>query len=171
MGFSYPRANGSCPQHGLSKIVIQLGLHPLSSGDCFATISFLMVFFAGAVATFVLFVPAFFLPLYTHSLGLPSSTGAAFLAGFNFSTALGRFVPWVLCDYIGPLNTIFIAMLVIPISMLSMWPVSDTIAPLVAFAITNGIANGSFFTSMPTAAGTLYGSARVPVAMGMIITG
>jgi MFS family permease len=137
----------------------------------FYDFSFLMVFFAGAVATFALFVPAFFLPLYTHSLGLPSSTGAALLAGFNFSTAIGRLVSGFSCDYIGPLNTIFIAMLVNAMTMLSIWPASDTLAPLVAFAIINGVANGSFFTSMPTAVGTLYGSARVPVAMGMVITG
>jgi MFS family permease len=137
----------------------------------FRDFSFLMVFFAGAVATFALFVPAFFLPLYTHSLGLPSSTGAALLAGFNFSTAIGRLVSGVSCDYIGPLNTIFIAMLVNAMTMLSIWPASDTLAPLVAFSIINGVANGSFFTSMPTAVGTLYGSSRVPVAMGMVITG
>lgn len=137
----------------------------------FRDFSFLMVFFAGAVATFALFVPAFFLPLYTHSLGLPSSTGAALLAGFNFSTAIGRLVSGFSCDYIGPLNTIFIAMLVNAMTMLSIWPASDTLAPLVAFAIINGVANGSFFTSMPTAVGTLYGSTRVPVAMGMVITG
>jgi MFS family permease len=137
----------------------------------FRDFSFLMVFFAGAVATFALFVPAFFLPLYTHSLGLPSSTGAALLAGFNFSTAIGRLVSGVSCDYIGPLNTIFIAMLVNAMTMLSIWPASDTLTPLIAFAIINGVANGSFFTSMPTAVGTLYDSARVPVAMGMVITG
>lgn len=65
----------------------------------FRDFTFLMVFFAGAVATFALFIPAFFLPLYTHSLGLPSSTGAALLAGFNFSTAIGRLASSVLCDF------------------------------------------------------------------------
>jgi MFS family permease len=56
-------------------------------------------------------------------------------------------------------------------TMHSIWPALDTLAPLVAFAIINGVANGSFFTSMPTAVGTLYGSAGVLVAMGMVITG
>lgn len=133
----------------------------------FGDFSFLMVFFAGAVTTFALFVPAFFLPLYTHSLRLPSSTGAALLAGFNFSTAIGRLVSGFSRDYIGPPNTIFIAMLVNAMAMLSIWPASDTLAPLVAFAIING----TFFTSMPTAVGTLYGSARVPVTIGMVIIG
>ena len=67
--------------------------HPLRSASfiewrLFRDLSFLMVFFAGAVATFALFLSAFSLPLYTHSLGLPSSTGAALLAGFNFPLLL-----------------------------------------------------------------------------------
>lgn len=137
----------------------------------FRDFSFLMLFLAGAIATFALFVPAFFLPLYTHSLGLPSGTGAALLAGFNFSTAIGRLGSGYMCDTIGSLNTFIITMLINAISMLSIWPVSNTLAPLTAFAILNGVANGSFFTSMPTAVGTLFGSGSVAVAMGMIVTG
>jgi MFS family permease len=62
-------------------------------------------------------------------------------------------------------------MLVDAMTMLSIWSALDTLAPLVAFAIINGVTNGSFFTSMPTAVGTLYGSAGELVAMGMVITG
>ena len=54
---------------------------------------------------------------------------------------------------------------------LSIRPVSDTPAPPVTFAIANGIAQRPFFTGMPTAVGTLYGSAKEPVAMGMVIKG
>ena len=106
-----------------------------------------------------------------HSLGHPWSTGAALLAGFNFSTVLGRLVSGFSCEYIGPLNTIFIAAFVKATSMLPIWSISDKFAPLIAFAIINGIANGSFCTGMPTVVGVLYGSAREPVAMGMIVTG
>lgn len=53
---------------------------------------FIVLFFAGAFATFPLFVPPFFLPLYSRSLGLSSSAGAGLVAGFNFSSAVGRLV-------------------------------------------------------------------------------
>lgn len=55
--------------------------------------------------------------------------------------------------------------------MLVLWPVSNSLAPLIAFAIINGMGNGGFFSTMPTVVGSVFGSARVSVAMGMIITG
>jgi len=56
-------------------------------------------------------------------------------------------------------------------SMLVLWPVSDSLAPLIAFVIVNGAANGGFFSTMPTVVGSVFGSVRVGVAMGMIVTG
>lgn len=55
--------------------------------------------------------------------------------------------------------------------MLILWPVSQSIGPLVVFVIINGMANGGFFSTMPTVVGNVFGSARVGVAMGMVVTG
>jgi predicted MFS family arabinose efflux permease len=55
--------------------------------------------------------------------------------------------------------------------MLVLWPVSSTLGPLIAFVIINGAANGGFFSTMPTVVGSVFGSRRVGVAMGMIVTG
>jgi predicted MFS family arabinose efflux permease len=56
-------------------------------------------------------------------------------------------------------------------SMLVIWPVSSTLGPLIAFVVINGMANGGFFSTMPTVVGSVFGSRRVGVAMGMIVTG
>jgi MFS family permease len=130
-----------------------------------------VLFVAGSLATFPLFVPPFFLPLYSASLGLSASTGAGLVAGFNFSSAIGRLGFGFLSDRLGPLNTLFLSLLLSAISTLVLWPVSSTLAPLVAFVIINGAANGGFFSTMPTVVGSVFGSARVSVAMGMIVTG
>ncbi|KAH8881476.1 MFS general substrate transporter [Thozetella sp. PMI_491] len=132
---------------------------------------FLLVFAAGAIGTFPLFVPPFFLPLYSGSIGLSSSTGAALLAGFTFSSGVGRILSGIFCDAIGPLNTLWMSFMLNAISLLVIWPVSTTLAPLVAFAILNGASNGGFFATMPTVVGNVFGSQRVSVAMGMVITG
>ncbi len=132
---------------------------------------FLLVFAAGAVGTFPLFVPPFFLPLYSRSLGLSSSTGAALVAGFTFSSGVGRIICGLLCDTLGPLNTLFMAFMLNALSLLALWPVSTTLAPLTVFAILNGASNGGFFSTMPTVVGNVFGSQRVAVAMGMVITG
>ncbi|KAJ5105924.1 MFS general substrate transporter [Penicillium alfredii] len=132
---------------------------------------FVLLFAAGAIATFPLLVPPFFLPLYTDTMGMASSVGAGVVAAFNFSSALGRLMCGFCSDALGPLNTLFASLLLSALSMLIIWPVSTSIGPLIVFVIINGMANGGFFSTMPTVVGTVFGSARVSVAMGMIVTG
>lgn len=55
--------------------------------------------------------------------------------------------------------------------MLVIWPTSTSLAALAIFVIINGVANGGFFSVMPTVVGNVFGSQRVSVAMGMIVTG
>ncbi|GME25407.1 major facilitator superfamily transporter [Neofusicoccum parvum] len=132
---------------------------------------FITIFLAGAIGTFPLFVPPFFLPLYSSSLGMSSSTGAGLVAGFNFASAFGRIASGFACDVLGPLNTLFISFMLTALSMLALWPESTAVAPLAVFVVINGAANGGFFSTMPTVVGNVFGSARVAVAMAMIVTG
>jgi hypothetical protein len=48
-------------------------------------------------------------------------------------------------DGIGPLNTLFLSLILSAGSMLVLWPVSTTLGPLVTFVIINGAANRGFF--------------------------
>ncbi|KAF7559399.1 hypothetical protein G7046_g4763 [Stylonectria norvegica] len=137
----------------------------------FKSLTFVIIFVAGALGTFPLFVPPFFLPIYARSIGLSASTGAGLVAGFNFSSAVGRIGCGLLCDRIGALNVLFISLLLTGLSMLAIWPISNTLAPMVIFVILNGISNGGFFSTMPTVVGNVFGSARVSVALSMIVTG
>ncbi|KAI0416961.1 major facilitator superfamily domain-containing protein [Xylaria grammica] len=136
----------------------------------FKDLSFVFIFIAGAIGTFPLLVPPFFIPLFAKAIGLSSATGAGLLAGFNFASAVGRIFSGILCDKIGSLNALFLALSLAAISMLAVWPVSTTLAPLAVFSVVNGMANGGFFSTMPTVVGNCFGSARVTVAMGMIVT-
>ncbi|KAL2873821.1 hypothetical protein SGCOL_011050 [Colletotrichum sp. CLE4] len=137
----------------------------------FKSLTFVLVFLAGAVGTFPLFVPPFFLPLYSKSIGLSSSTGAGLVAGFNFSSAVGRICCGAFCDAFGALNVLFVSLALSAVSILAIWPVSTSLGPMVAFVIINGVSNGGFFSTMPTVVGNTFGSARVSVAMSMIVTG
>jgi MFS family permease len=122
-------------------------------------------------ATFPLFVPPFFLPLYARSIGQSSQVGAALLAAFNFSSALGRVLCGLLSDKFGSVNSLLLSLLLSAVSMLVLWPISTSLAPLIVFLIINGMGNGGFFAIMPTVVGNVFGSARVSVAMGMMVTG
>lgn len=132
----------------------------------------MLLFLAGALGTFPLFVPPFFIPLYAQSLGLSTSTGAATLAVFNFSSAVGRFLTGFVSDrLLGPINTLFAVLLITGLSLLALWPASVSLAPLMVFVIINGTASGGFFAIMPTVVGSVLGMQRLAVAFGMIVTG
>lgn len=137
----------------------------------FRDLKFIVLFLAGAIATFPILVPPFFLPLFGQSLGLTTGTSTGLLAGFNFASAVGRITSGFVADRIGPLNTLFLSMLVSALSMLALWPVSSSVAPLAVFAVVNGAANGGFFATSPTVAGNVFGSARVSVVLSMMVTG
>lgn len=137
----------------------------------FKNLPFCCLFAAGAIGTFALFIPPFFLPLFAHSIGLSASTGAGIVAAFNACTAVGRFGAGFMCDKFGPTNMLLLSMGLNAVSTLAIWPVSSTIAPLVIFSALNGIANGAFFVAMPTAIASMLGPGQAAVGMGMAITG
>ncbi|KAM0804899.1 major facilitator superfamily domain-containing protein [Usnea florida] len=120
---------------------------PFADLTLFKSVPFCCLFLAGAVGTFALFVPMFFLPLFAHSIGLSASTGA------------------------GSTNMLLLTMALNAASMLGIWPISGTIGPLIVFAIVNGVANGAFFVTMPTAVSRMMRPDQAAVGMGMAITG
>ena len=129
-------------------------------------VPFLALAMAGAVGVFALFVPPFSLPLFASSIGSSASTGAGRVAGFGASTAVGRLLGGLVCDRIGPFNALAVTALIKSLSMLAIWPVSSTLAPLFIFAIVNGCANGSFFVCLPTAVAALApGSAAASISL------
>lgn len=131
---------------------------------------FIFLFLCGFVATFPLLVPPFFLPLYSVSIGMPKAA-AALVAGYNAASAVGRIIMGYCCDKIGALNSLFVTLVLVALSMLALWPVSQTLGPLIVFVVINGAACGGFFSVFPTVSGNVFGSARVSVAMGMLVTG
>lgn len=167
-----PRSSGFVEWYVLCACNNDDGLSVLTTPRAlFKEAKFLIIFIGGAIATFPLLVPPFFLPLYSKSVGLSSSTGAGLLAGFNFSSAVGRVLCGLFCDRLGALNTLFLCLALNAITMLAIWPVATSLASLALFVIMNGVANGGFFSTMPTVVGNVFGSERVSVAMGMIVTG
>lgn len=138
----------------------------------FKQADFNVLFLAGALGTFPLIVPPFFLPLYAQSLHLSASLGAVLVCVWNFSSALGRIFTGVAADrFFGPLNTLFIVLTLIALSLLILWPTSTSFAPVLIFTIVNGAASGGFFSIMPTVVGSVMGTQRMAVAFGMIVTG
>lgn len=92
------------------------------------------------------------------------------MAGFTLSSAVGRILCGFCCDRFGPVNVLLASLLLSAFSMLVIWPVSQSLTPLAIFCILNGVSNGGFFSCTPTVATSIFGSQRVSVVMGMIMT-
>ena len=131
----------------------------------------MLIFLGSAIGAFPLFVPPFFIPLYTKSLGFSTNVGAGLVAGFSLSSAAGRILSGFASDKVGSINTVLASLILTAVTMLAIWPTSTTLAPLIVFVVINGAANGAFFSTMPTAISKVFGSARVAVAMSMVVTG
>lgn len=144
---------------------------PILDLALFRNIPFSAIFIAGVTATFTLFVAPFFLPLFAQSIGLSSSSGAALVAGFNACNMVGRFIAGPVSDRIGPINTFLIIVVLNAVTTFAIWPVSSTLSPLVVFVTLNGVANGAFFTALPTVVASMVDPSRAAVAMSMSITG
>lgn len=79
-------------------------------------------------------------------MGLSATSSAGLVAGFNLSSAVGRIAFGQLADYLGPINSLILALTWNAVGLLVVWPVSTSLAPLIVFVILNGICNGGFFS-------------------------
>jgi len=132
---------------------------------------FVLLFLGSSIATFPLLVPPFFIPLYANSLGASASLASCLLATYNIASAVGRVGFGVLSDLVGPITSLVLALTINALSMLTIWPASSSIAPLVAFIVINGFGSGGFFSLIPSVVGSVYGNTRTANALAMTVSG
>lgn len=136
----------------------------------FKDTNFNLLILATALITFSLFVPAFFLPSYAVAAGMSAETGAWLVAGFNLASAVGRIFFGFLADgRVGPLTSLCLAMLLMAISILSIWMASGgLLAPLVCFLLINGAASGALLSLQAPVLSSLYGVSAMSVTLAMV---
>ena len=114
----------------------------------FRNLTFSLLFMAGFVGIFALYIPSFFLPTVAASIGLSSTTVAGVMACYNACMAVGRLGSGIACDKLGSTNMLLLTMTLNAVTMLAIWSVASTLTVLIVFAALNGIANGAFFVTM-----------------------
>lgn len=127
--------------------------------------------FMGAclVVSYPFFIPAFFIPQYTVSVGYGSGTGALFGAVYNLASGAGRIGFGVLADLVvGSLTAWIIALFCIALSTLTIWPFATAQGAIVVFTIIVGMGSGGFFSLQGSIVGQLVGSHRIDKAIGII---
>ncbi|KAF2446371.1 MFS general substrate transporter [Karstenula rhodostoma CBS 690.94] len=115
----------------------------------FRDLTFFLLFIAGFIGIFALYIPSFFLPTVATSIGLSPSTAAAVMACYNACMAVGRLSSGIACDKLGATNMLLATMALNAITMLAI----------------------CFFVTMPTAIGRLLGPHAAPAGIGMAVTG
>lgn len=141
------------------------------NASLFRDLTFFLLFIAGFIGIFALYIPSFFLPTVATSIGLSPKTAAAVMACYNACMAVGRLASGIACDKLGSTNMLLLTMALNAITMMAIWSVASTFAILMVFAALNGVANGAFFVTMPTAIGRLLGPRAAPAGIGMAVTG
>ncbi|PIL25838.1 MFS general substrate transporter [Ganoderma sinense ZZ0214-1] len=87
----------------------------------------------------------------------------------NFSAATGRTLIGFIADRIGPVNALWIVIMLSGLTQLFVWTFVSTYAGIMAFGIMYGFVCGSFLSLSPAVAAQLYGSGRLAGLSGLLL--
>ncbi|RCI13064.1 hypothetical protein L249_0652 [Ophiocordyceps polyrhachis-furcata BCC 54312] len=119
---------------------------------------FLLLLFGGAVSCFPVFVPPYFIPVFARSISHSSSTGIIALTIWNMSSTISRVVAGFMADsYLGPINSLCLAIFLCSVSALVIWPFASNMGILSVFCVVSGVGCGAFFSLFPTVTSAVFG--------------
>ncbi|KAK2595669.1 hypothetical protein QQS21_006642 [Conoideocrella luteorostrata] len=119
---------------------------------------FIVLILGGAIASFPLFVPPYFIPIFARSVSSSGSTAIIALTIWNIASTFGRiFAGYSADSFLGTMNSIVVSLFLCGVSGLCIWPFVNSLGLLIFFAIVNGIGCGSFFSLFPLAVGSCFG--------------
>lgn len=92
------------------------------------------------------------------------------MAGYNLASFVGRILFGFLADSrVGPLTSLCLAMVLMAVSILSIWIASSGhLAPLILFLLVNGAASGALLSLQPPALAAMYGVQEMASTMAMV---
>ncbi|KAJ0312180.1 hypothetical protein COL516b_001252 [Colletotrichum fioriniae] len=101
---------------------------------------FLLLVGGTILSCFPLFIPPYFIPIFSRSMGYTKEIGIVILACWNLASTLGRVIAgWVADTLLGPVESLAICMLFMALSSLIVWPLSSSIGIFSVYLIFNGI--------------------------------
>ncbi|KAK1490883.1 major facilitator superfamily transporter [Colletotrichum cuscutae] len=119
---------------------------------------FLLLVGGTVLSCFPLFIPPYFIPIFSRSMGYTKEIDIIMLACWNLASTLGRVVAgWVADTLLGPVESLAICMLFMALSSLIVWPLSSSIGIFSVYLVLNGIGCGAFFSLTPIAVSATFG--------------
>lgn len=141
----------------------------MSVGQALRTRPFWLLYGAGLLTSFGLFIPFVHLAPYATDRGLSETFGAFLVGLIGVGSVVGRFALGGTADRIGrrrALALMFAGMA----AMLLLWLAAEGRAALVVFALVFGACYGGFVALMPAIAADYYGGRQVSGIIGMLYT-
>ncbi|KAJ1551084.1 hypothetical protein HK096_003252 [Nowakowskiella sp. JEL0078] len=170
----------------LAKTRIKVKGNSKTDWSLFRNPKFLLLFSMGFFATFGFLVPIYYIPAYGLTIGLTPANGALIISIANAASALGRIVLGFGADTaIGRINSlgefqshinivginIFIpvlCMLVGSLSILLIWPFSNSFGTLTAFGCIYTFSSGGFVSLFPVVIAELFGVEKLASIVGLL---
>ncbi|RSL92206.1 hypothetical protein CEP52_013953 [Fusarium oligoseptatum] len=120
---------------------------------------FLLIAVGTAISCFPLFIPPYFIPIFSRSMGYSNQMAIVILAAWNLASTVGRVLGGYTADVLlGPLNSLVLCLLFIGLSSIVVWPLASTVGIFSVFLIFNGIGCGAFFSLVPPMIGATMGA-------------
>ncbi|KAJ2414151.1 hypothetical protein GGI10_002574 [Coemansia sp. RSA 2530] len=115
------------------------------------------------------FMPYNFMPSYTVvALGESQNWSTSISSILNAGSIAGRILVGVLADFIGPLNAMFLSLLISNLTILAVWLPFKNLGALVASALIFGFVSGSAVSLVPVVAASLFGVKRLASLLGLL---
>ncbi|CAG9953772.1 unnamed protein product [Clonostachys rosea f. rosea IK726] len=114
------------------------------------------------------FVLVFSLANYASEMGLSPSQGALIPALFNIGQAIGRPIVGYFSDTVGRMNMAASTALLSAILVFAAWIPSKANGPLIFFAISGGLAAGSFWATIAPLMAEVVGLQGVPSGLNLM---
>ncbi|KAH9931609.1 MFS general substrate transporter, partial [Epithele typhae] len=115
--------------------------------------------------------PIFFLPTYAKARipNLSPLLATAPITVLNFAAAFGRTLVGFMADRIGPVNSLWIVVMLSGLTQLLVWTFVSTYAGIISFAAIYGFVCGCFLSLSPAVCAQLYGSGRLAGLSGLML--
>ncbi|KAJ2490258.1 hypothetical protein IWW37_003290 [Coemansia sp. RSA 2050] len=114
-------------------------------------------------------MPYSFMPSYTVvALSESQNWSTSISSILNAGSIAGRILVGVLADFIGPLNALFLSLLVSNLAVLAIWLPFKNLSALVVSALIFGFVSGSAVSLVPVVTASLFGVKRLASLLGLL---
>ena len=137
--------------------------------EALRTRSFALLYLAGALGSFGVFVPFVHLVPYATDHGVPAASAVLLIGAIGVGSTAGRFFLGGLADRLGRRHAL-VATFAGMAAAMAAWPLGTTFWPLLAFALVFGVFYGAWVAIMPAVVMDFYGGRSISSVIGALYT-